>query len=120
MADEVFRFIVQGNTADDLARFRTEVDLQFQQFLGFRYFFTGYDFADAEVDLAEIVDSDFRLRRFLGSRAGLSGFLFFFRFGDFFLQIVAREEGVAFADLRISRITAPFLGSRQVGFGKVT
>lgn len=48
MTDEVFRFIVQGNTADDLPRFDTEVDLQFQQFFSLRNFFASYDFTDAE------------------------------------------------------------------------
>lgn len=94
MTDEVFRFIVQGNTADDLPRFDTEVDLQFQQFFSLRNFFASYDFTDAEVDFTEVIDGDFRFYRFLSSRADRFGFflLIVLGFSDFFVQVIARKR----------------------------
>ena len=66
LADEVLRFVVLGNAADDLARFRAEVDLQLQEFFRLGNLIAGDDLADAQIYAPK---SSMEISGFVGSCA---------------------------------------------------
>lgn len=61
LTDQIFRFVVSGNTGEDVARFFfTDINRELKQFAALFDFLAVQDLADSEVDLGEVVKGDIR------------------------------------------------------------
>src|SRR5438132_1378339 len=72
-ADQVFRFVSQRDSGDELADFCAYIDFEPQQFVRAFYFFRRLYLTDAQLHFHEVVNGDFSISdcRSLGRRCGL-------------------------------------------------
>ena len=57
-ADDLFGAEMFGDTGEDGAGFKTQVDAEFEQFFGFLHFFRCHDFTGADIHFGKIIIGD--------------------------------------------------------------